>query len=151
MVAFASRPRRDFFLPNNNSRVGLHDILLWGDKPKGLKAALLGETKVKGAKARSSEELKFLSSQATLSYRVAVADRCSFRIGVATDAKSRTEPSLLELCRDAKEENYKLTDAFIAFSDLKVAFPLQPANFVSASAYTCTPCTPTFQTLYIFK
>ena len=32
-VAFASRPRRDFFLPNTNSRVGLHDILLWGDKP----------------------------------------------------------------------------------------------------------------------
>ena len=32
----------------------------WGDKPNG-------------AKARSSEELKFLSSQATLSYRVAVA------------------------------------------------------------------------------
>ena len=28
-----------------------------------------------------------------------------------TDAKSRTESSLLELCRDAKEENYKLTDA----------------------------------------
>ena len=28
----------------------------------------------------------------------------------------------------------KLTDAFIAFSDLKVAFPLQPANFVSVSA-----------------
>ena len=34
--------------------------LLWGDKPNG-------------AEARSSEELKFLSSQATLSYRVAVA------------------------------------------------------------------------------
>ena len=30
-------------------------------------------TKVKSAKSRSSEELKFLSSQATLSYRVAVA------------------------------------------------------------------------------
>ena len=34
---------------------------------------LLGETKVNGAKARSSEELKFLSSQAALSYRAAVA------------------------------------------------------------------------------
>ena len=34
---------------------------------------LLCEAKAKGAKARSSEELKFLSSQATLSYRVAVA------------------------------------------------------------------------------
>ena len=30
---------------------------------------------------------------------------------VATDAKSRAESSLLELCRDAKEENFKLTDA----------------------------------------
>ena len=30
---------------------------------------------------------------------------------VATDAKSRAESSLLELCRDAKEENSKLTDA----------------------------------------
>ena len=37
---------------------------LWG---------LLGEAKANGAEARSSEELKFLSSQATLSYRVAVA------------------------------------------------------------------------------
>jgi hypothetical protein len=46
MVAFASRPTREFVLPNTNSRVGLHDILLWGDKPKGPKAALLGETKV---------------------------------------------------------------------------------------------------------
>ena len=43
---FPTRPTREFVLPNTNSRVGLHDILLWGDKPKGLKAALLGETKV---------------------------------------------------------------------------------------------------------
>ena len=39
----------------------------YGQRPKGWR------TKVYGAKARSSEELKFLSSQATLSYRVAVA------------------------------------------------------------------------------
>ena len=34
---------------------------------------LLGGDKPKGAKARSSEELKFHSSQATLSYRVGLA------------------------------------------------------------------------------
>ena len=39
----------------------------------GRQVALLGEDKPNSAKARSSEELKFLSSQATLSYRVAVA------------------------------------------------------------------------------
>ena len=38
-----------------------------------LPAALLRGDKPNGAEARSSEELKFLSSQATLSYRVAVA------------------------------------------------------------------------------
>ena len=32
----------------------------------------------------------------------------------ATDAKSRAESSNVELCRDAKEENYKLTDAPLA-------------------------------------
>ena len=74
------------------------------------KEVLLGRTKVYGAKARSSEELKFLSSQATLSYRIAVA----------TDAKPRVEISWLNLCRGAKEGNCKLTDAIIAFSDLKV-------------------------------
>ena len=31
---------------------------------------------------------------------------------VATDAKTRAEISLLNLCRVAKEENCKLTDAF---------------------------------------
>ena len=69
----------------------------------GGRKRLLGRTKVYGAKARSSEKLKFLSSQATLSYRVAVA----------TDAKPRAEISSLNLCRGAKEENCKLTDAFI--------------------------------------
>ena len=39
---------------------------------------------------------------------------------VANDAKPRAEISSLNLCRGAKEENCKLTDAFIAFSDLKV-------------------------------
>ena len=37
-----------------------------------------GEAKANGAEARSSEELKFLSSQATLSYRVAVATDAPF-------------------------------------------------------------------------
>ena len=70
---------------------------------KCLLEKLLGGDKPNGAKARSSEELKFLSSQATLSYRAAVA----------TDAKPRAEISLLNLCRGAKEGNCKLTDAFI--------------------------------------
>ena len=53
---------------------------------------------------------------------------CSFKLGckrqvallwedkssvVATDAKPRAEISSLDLCRGAKEENFKLTDAFI--------------------------------------
>ena len=49
---------------------GLHLI---ETHPNGSQARLLGADKPNGAKARSSEELKFLSSQATLSYRVAVA------------------------------------------------------------------------------
>ena len=53
----------------------------------------------------TSGELKLSSLQVALLYRATVA----------TDAKSRAESSLLELCRDAKEENYKLTDAIIAF------------------------------------
>ena len=40
---------------------------------KASEDALLWGAKANGARARSSEELKFLSSQATLSYRVAVA------------------------------------------------------------------------------
>ena len=47
--------------------------LLGETKVNGAKARSSGGDKPKGAKARSSEELKFLSSQATLSYRVAVA------------------------------------------------------------------------------
>ena len=34
-------------------------------------------------------------------------------LAVATDAKPRVEINLLNLCRGAKEENSKLTDAFI--------------------------------------
>ena len=39
----------------------------------GLQAALLGRTKVNGAKARSSGKINLPLSQAALSYRVAVA------------------------------------------------------------------------------
>ena len=69
-----------------------------------LQAELLWETKVNGAKAHSSGELKPSSSQVALSYRATVA----------TDAKPRAEISLLNLCRGAKEENCKLTDAPLA-------------------------------------
>ena len=48
-----------------------------------------------------------------LSYKVALlgADKPAV---VATDAKPRAEISLLNLCRGAKEENCKLTDASLA-------------------------------------
>ena len=64
---------------------------------------LLCADKSNGAKAHSSGEINLPSSQVALSYRATVA----------TDAKPRAEISLLNLCRGAKEENSKLTDANI--------------------------------------
>ena len=61
-----------------------------------------GGDKPNGAKARSSGKINLPSSQAALMLRAAVA----------TDAKPRAEISSLNLCRGAKEENCKLTDAF---------------------------------------
>ena len=60
--------------------------LLWGGKPNS-------------AKARSSEELKFLSSQATLSYRVAVATDAfiAFPCGQRTSFPRRQKNSKLVL------------------------------------------------------
>ena len=51
------------------------------------------------------------------------------RAAVATDAKSRAEPNLLELCRDAKEENYKLTDAIIPRRTTKAFFEIAERLF----------------------
>ena len=48
-------------------------LLKNGEDTKRLQSSTPRGDKPNGAKARSSEELKFLSSQATLSYRVAVA------------------------------------------------------------------------------
>ena len=55
----------------------IEDVILAAPN-KVAEATLLGEDKSNGAEARSSEELKFLSSQAALSYRAAVATDAPF-------------------------------------------------------------------------
>ena len=83
-----------------------------------------------GAKAHSFGEINLPSSQATLSYRVAVA----------TDAKPRVEISLLNLYRGAKEGNCKLTDAHSRRRDKKqlIYFVLRSACCIFATSFTPT-------------
>ena len=87
--------------------------LLCETKANGAKARSSEELKFEGCKQHSSGKLKFSSSQTNARFALTSQAALSYRAAVATDAKPRAEISLLNLCRGAKEKNCKLTDAFI--------------------------------------